>query len=185
MKKNYDSQKGFAVYAVLFFALLGLVVIGGAYYVGKNTNKVNKTDSSATNPATATSTSTPTPAKTDKQLIAEAVVKKCLQSVPDLNQQRLTNLLLKQYDGSEAGFKVHGNYANAGATCDADGTTTNPATVPGSGFEAWLKKTNGSWQQIFSGQQAPGCDEADGEAWPQDILMCVDEQTGVVRATKS
>jgi hypothetical protein len=186
MKKAIKTQSGFAVFEILFFLLLTVVLIGVAYYVGKNNNKAStnsKANSSVSSAAANTKSQSAT--KADKELIVDAVVANCVASDSSTDQQLLKTLLTNTYNSSDSTLKIEGNYATAGAACSANGPASNPSPVEGEGFQVWLKKATGTWEVAFKGQQAPGCSEADGEAWPEDILMCVDDQTGNARATKS
>jgi hypothetical protein len=53
MKNNRKNVGGFALFEVLFFVLLVAILVGGAYYVGKNhsTKTANNTSSSSSNSA--------------------------------------------------------------------------------------------------------------------------------------
>ncbi|MBX4191127.1 hypothetical protein KW794_03490, partial [Candidatus Saccharibacteria bacterium] len=99
-------------------------------------------------------------------------------------EQRLKNLLVSQYKASDSSLHIHGNYASAGATCAAEGTVEKPTSAFEGGFQAWLKKANNAWTVAFKGQQAPVCNDFDGQGWPSDVMTCLDEDSGTTRAPK-
>lgn len=69
MKKNH---KGFAVFEVLFFVLLALVLIGGAYYVGKHqSNKSGAPSSKAKSNSNSPANTQPANSKSNKFVFKE------------------------------------------------------------------------------------------------------------------
>jgi hypothetical protein len=157
MKRKTNNQRGFAIFEVLFFVLLGLVLIGIAYYVGKHSNKTDNTQATKQTVTPQSKTST-TPVKTDKDQIADLVATVCGNSQAEAQKvvDEANNLAI---DGSWASLTVN---------CPGGETS----------YVAFLKKTS-SWDFFDKTQQGASCSKFDGSGVSAKIVPeCYDDSTG-------
>jgi hypothetical protein len=138
--KYTSNERGTLPLLIVILALVLVVAAGVAVY---NVSKSHKNDTrrathspSPPSSPTASSAATATPTSNDTEMILSALQAQCVAGQGD-------------HLGAGVTPDIRGDLAKVSVTCVG-------ATGGTSGYVAILKKINGTWTIVYSGQQPPG-----------------------------
>lgn len=173
------TSRGFAALEGLLILIIIAIISGTGYFVWHSKQQTDKALNDAAKSSQSTSQIKSKEDSSDINLIATAIVDKCISMNSSTSASSLKDALLEHYKNEKSSLKLSGNYAKAGASCEA-----SSGGLMG-GFTALLKKTNEKWDVVFQGQQSPDCEAVDNKDWPTSVLdSCYDSHSQNERAPK-
>jgi hypothetical protein len=134
-------QQGFSGLEMILGVVVAALLVGGGVYIWDHRHN---SATSTKQTATSSQSSSPVATKSDDDLMKEAITKYC--GSLDATQTGSFNSSTKEHEGA---------FYKASASC-IDSNNENS-----SGFTAIMKKSNGSMEVVFAGQEPPT--KAEGE----------------------
>lgn len=185
---NRLNQKGFTLIEGLLIVIALSLVAGVGFYVYKSTNdtKSSQSNSQTANQETKNQETKVTPAKSDKELIIDALAKHCADNpgvgAPALNETKVNAWITDSVQKTPSILVIDGNFARIDAGCVEKGS--EEANGGAGGFRGYFQKKT-QWEFLIAAQDAPGCDPFDGKGVPKSILTeCYDTDTQDFRSPK-